>query len=152
MVDFTDVLNTQADLIERPKPLPIGSYICIVAGLPEYTVRSTKNGDSQTITYKLKPIAAKEDVDESSLHEFGGIAAAPTFTHTIWLGGTAEEQTRNLFRLKDFVGHCGQAISGVSAKTMAESVVNTQVGIAVTHRPAPDGSAIYAEVKRTFAV
>ena len=150
MANFSDILNKSADTIERPRPMPVGTYACVVQGLPEYAIRNTKNGDSQTVAYKIKPLIPQPDVDQSQLAEFGGVGAAPVQTLTFWLGTNDDEIDKNFYRVKDFVEHCGMPVTGVTRKQMLESVANAQVGIVVKHRPAPDGSAVYTEIARTL--
>ena len=149
MSNFADILNKTADTIEKPKPAPVGHYIAIVQGLPEYMVRNTKNGDSQTVQYKLKLLMPKEDVDVSALNDIGGIGSIPTMTLTIWLGTDDQSIENNMWRVKEFVEHCGINPAGKSRKEMCEAAANAQVGVRIKHRPAPDGSQTFADIERT---
>lgn len=36
MADFTSILNKPMAETERPKPLPVGTYLCMVQGQPEF--------------------------------------------------------------------------------------------------------------------
>jgi hypothetical protein len=69
---FESILDTPADAVERPKPLPAGTYDCIVKGLFEQGESSQKNTPFVKFTYAIQ--AAGEDVDSDELEAIGGIA------------------------------------------------------------------------------
>ena len=68
---FASVLDMPASDIERPKPLPVGSYVCVVQGQP----RIDKSAKKQTefVEYTLKLLEALDDVDADGLEAVGGI-------------------------------------------------------------------------------
>ena len=151
MANFLDILNKPADTIEKPKPYPIGHYICAVQGPPEYKTIKTKNGEAQKVHYKLKPLATDVDVDQDALRESGGLAR-PFPDLQFYLGVTDEEILANLHRPKEFVTNVGAYKEGMTARQMLEAPQNHQVKVQLGHRPSEDGTQIYAEVKRTLPV
>jgi len=65
MVDFSSLVNVQADTIERPKPLPVGSYQAVISK-QEF---GTTNSDKKTpyCRYLISPRTALDDVDQDAL-------------------------------------------------------------------------------------
>jgi len=139
---FESVLDMPASAVERPKPLPRGTYIAVVQGQPRFD--KNPNTGTQFAEFTLKLLQALEDVDKDELEAQGGLK---------------ERTTRVLFyltddsvyRLKEFLEHCGVDMD--SDATMSQLVAETpgcQVGITIIHKPSKDGDAIYANVKNTF--
>ena len=91
---FESILDTPAAQVERPKPLPAGTYDTIVVGLPEFGESSQKKTPFARFTHKI--VAAGDDVDTSELEEMGGIADK-TIKNTYYTTPDA------LFRLTDFL-------------------------------------------------
>ena len=91
---FESILDTPATEVERPKPLPAGTYSCIVRGLPEYGESSQKK--TPFVRFTLAVQAAGDDVDTDELQEIGGIADK-TIRNTFYTTPDA------LFRLTDFL-------------------------------------------------
>ena len=63
--NMSSILDRASSEIERPKPLPVGSYICTVKGLPEYGESSQKK--TPQATHILVPTGTLDDVDEEDL-------------------------------------------------------------------------------------
>ena len=141
--NFSSILDEAPTEIDRPKPLPAGTYLCVIAGAPEYGKSSKKGTDFAQFT--LKPMQAEDDVDEDELAEAGGVDGK-TLRTTFYLTEDA------VYRLDEFHEHCGIDISKkASRKTRNDEVVNAHVRVVVKHRTSEDGSRIYAEVSRTLA-
>src|SRR5215469_10377683 len=69
MAAFSDILDREmGDSVDRPKPLPVGSYVCIVKGLPEQGESEKKK--TPFVEFTLQVIQAGPDVDEEALQEF----------------------------------------------------------------------------------
>lgn len=69
MANFTDILNKPAEEVKKLPPMPVGNYICIVAG-----PHGTKEvNDKPVISIKLKTMQATEEVDQAALSEAGGL-------------------------------------------------------------------------------
>lgn len=141
---FASVLDMPSGDIERPKPLPPGSYVAVVQGQP----RQDKSAKKQTefVEYTLKLLEAQEDVDTDALKEIGGIADK-TIKSTYYL------TENSVWRLKEFLEHCGVEMDeSTSLRQLIGEAAGCQVLITIAHEASQDGSAVFAKVKNTAAV
>ncbi len=140
MPNFSEILDRPASETERPKPLPAGTYTCVVAGLPEQGESAKKK--TPYLRFLLRPLEAHEDVDGEALEAMGGLG-----NRTIRADYYLTEDS--LFRLKDFIEHCGVEIpDGVKYGALIDQLPNCQVLAVVRHRATDDGS-VYAELAKT---
>ena len=137
--NFGALLDKPASDIERPKPLPQGSYHCIVKGLPRFDKSSKKF--TEFVEFTLQPTAAGEDVDEEDLAAMGGIANK-TIRATYYITEDA------LWRLKDFLSHCGIEEDG-SLRNTIDQTPNCEVIAFIKHRASEDGQSVFAELAKT---
>lgn len=153
---FSSVLDMPASDIERPKPAPVGSYICVVQGQP----RIDKSAKKQTefSEYNLKVLEPLDDVDVDALETYltnkdgtkrriTDQSFKVTFYHT----------ESSIYRLKEFLEHCGidmdEAESeGTSLRQLIAESPGKQVVAHVFHEASQDGETVYAKVKNTTAV
>jgi len=140
--NFGALLDKPASDVERPKPLPQGSYHCIVKGLPRFDKYSKKF--TEFVEFTLQPTAAGEDVDEEDLAAMGGIANK-TIRATYYITEDA------LWRLKDFLSHCGIEEDG-SLRNMIDQTPNCEVIAFIKHRASEDGQSVFAELAKTAPV
>lgn len=138
---FESILDTPADAVERPKPLPAGTYDAIVKGLPEHGQSSQKKTPFVRFTYAIQ--AAGEDVDEEELEAIGGIADKT-------IKDTYYTTPDSLFRLTDALENMGIELDGKTVRQGIDETPNASVRIVVGHRSSEDGQQIFAEVKRTM--
>lgn len=150
--NFSTLLDDTVDHVERPKPIPVGTYTFVVG--PWSTGKSSKKG-TPFVEFSMRPIAAGEDVDEEALAEaltnaegersdLGG----KTMKITFYITGDA------VYRLDEFHEHCGEDLTtSLSRRQHNDNCINAQVNGYVSHRQAdpndPD-SAIFTEIKRTL--
>ena len=143
--NFASILNESPDHVERPKPLPVGTYLCTV-GAPEAGESSKKK--TPFLKFPLKPLAALEDVDDEALQEVGGIEDK-NLSITFYITELAK------YQLDEFHANCGLDLkkckaTGLTRADRNDEVVNTQVLAQVTHRiDDNDPERVYAEVRRT---
>ena len=144
MVDFTQLLGRRADEAERPKPLPAGSYVFTIKGAPEFGESSKKK--TPYVEFKATPVSPMEDVDMEALQQL------PNWNQkeqrlTFYLTDDA------IYRLSEFLEHCGVSISG---RTYAEAIpetVNTQFVGSVSQSPSEkDPSVVYSNIDSTAPV
>lgn len=140
--NFGALLDKPASDVERPKPLPQGSYHCIVKGLPRFDKSSKKQ--TEFVEFTLQPMAAGEDVDEEELAAMGGIANK-TIRATYYI---TED---SLWRLKAFLEHCGIEESG-SLRQMIDETPNCEVMAFLKHEASNDGESVYATLSKTGPV
>lgn len=140
--NFASILDEAPTEIDRPKPLPAGTYSFIVAGTPIYD-KSSKKG-TPYVEFTLRPIAAESDVDEDELSEMGGFENK-TVRATFYLTEDA------VYRLDEFHEHCGLDLADpISRRQRNDEVVNAEVRGVIKHATSQDGTQIYAQLARTL--
>ena len=142
--NFGALLDTPPSETERPKPMPAGTYVAMVQGLP----RMDKSAKKQTefVEFTLKLLSAGEDVDAEELAAMGGIANK-TIKDIYYLTDAS------LWRLKDFLTNCGIDVDNISSYRVAlEETAGQQIGVVIKHEASQDGQSIFARVARTLAV
>lgn len=141
--NFQSILDEAPDHVERPKPLPVGTYLCVV-GAPRYD-KSSKKG-TPFVEFMLRVVGADEDVDEEALEAAGGIEGKQ-------IKATYYTTEDAIFRLDEFHEHCGIDLSDpASRRTRNDLVVNAQVMAYIKHRPSEDGTQQFMELSRTAPV
>ena len=150
-MSFEDILNKPAAEIDRPKPLPIGSYTWTVVGLPRFD----KSKEKQTPFYEfnVKCSGALDDVDEDALANWarradGSNRQLSDFATRLTFYITEE----SVYRLQDFLEHCGIDLEGKSIAQAIEDTPNSQFVGAITHSPSRDGTTVYANIGKTAPV
>jgi hypothetical protein len=146
---FESILDTPADEVNRPVPMPTGTYDCVVKGLYEEGKSSKKGTPFVKFTYAF--VAAGEDVDEDELMTIltdkdGNVA--PLNTKTV--GDTYYTTNDALYRLTDNLENMGIDLDGKSVRQALSETPNCDIRVLIGHRPSEDGTQIYAEVKRTM--
>jgi hypothetical protein len=137
--DFSKILSKPADSIEKPKPLPVGMYLCTVE---KYEVREA--GDKGVAEITLKPIAPQDDVDMTDLQEQGGIGER-RLRYSLWLDENA------LWKIKTTADALGVAHVGKSIGELLAEFPNHQCMATVIHKPSANGEEIYANVGKLLA-
>lgn len=143
---FSSLLDEEPTEVNRPKPLPVGSYVCTV-GMPRYDKSTKKKTDF--VEFPLQLVATYDDVDAEALTEAlnGKPITEKSMRVTYYLTEDA------VYRLDEFHEHCGINITEPGKrKARNEDCVNRQVGIMVKHTSSDDGESIYANVAKTFPV
>jgi hypothetical protein len=121
--------------------MPVGTYLCVVQGLPRFDKSSKKQTDF--VEFTLQPIQAAEDVDQEALAEMGGLRS---IRHTFYITEDAA------WRLKEFLDHCGIDLDGKSLRQGIDETPNSQVLVSLSHEASQDGTAKYARVASTAPV
>lgn len=138
--NFSSVLDQKVEDIEKPKPLPVGTYIGVINAAPE--IGPVGKNNTLAAKFKIKILMADSDVDQDLLSAMGGIKERE-IQHTLWLTEDAA------WRAKEFVEQCG--VSGAS-KTLRESLtecMGCQIKLNLNHRPSEDGKELYLNIKST---
>lgn len=150
---FAPILDRAPTEIDRPKPLPTGTYATLIQGQPRYDKSSKKQTDFVEFTHKF--LSAGEDVDADALKEAltsgdGNVKnlSDVTMKNTFYL---TENST---WRLKDFLERLGYDVSDESStlRQMCDDAAGKQVGAVVIHEASQDGKAIFARIGDTVAV
>ena len=138
--NFASILDEVVTEVARPKPAPVGTYICVVGQFDDTT---QKRGDNAPFgQFPLRPISALEDVDQEELNESGGLDGK-TFYRSFW--------ANEIYKLDEFFEHCGLDLSKpASRRARIAEVTNSQVLVVIKHVPRKnDDSIIDAQVART---
>lgn len=142
--NFAALLDEAPSEISRPKPLPAGTYVCVVQGSPRYDKSSKKQ--TPFVEFTLGVLTPGDDVDAEELAEMGGIEGR-TIRATYYL---TED---SIYRLDEFHEHCGIDLSvPASRRQRSDELTNAQVIAVLGHRASDDGSSVFAELKRTAPV
>jgi hypothetical protein len=137
---FASILDEAPTEVVRPKPLPEGTYLCVV-GQPEAGKSSQKK--TPFVKFPLRPVAALDDVDDAALSEVDGLEGK-NLSITFYITPDA------IFMLDQFHEHCGINLSDPASRSIRnQEVVNSQVLAVVTHRMSEDNTQAFAEVRRT---
>ncbi|HEX9613651.1 MAG TPA: hypothetical protein VGA05_08555 [Candidatus Bathyarchaeia archaeon] len=142
MASFQDILDRQSSEIERPKPLPTGTYECVVKGLPRFDKSSKKQTDF--VEFTLQPTGTLDDVDQEALDEMGGFASR-TIKATFYLTEDAA------WRLKKFLVDLGIDESQ-TLRQMIDEAPGSSVLATIKHRASEDGQSIFGEIGGTAKV
>lgn len=149
---FGSILDKQSSDVERPKPLPPGTYHCVVDGQPRQD-KSSKKG-TEFVEFSLKPLSALDDVDRGDLTAAltsgdGSVKALADkrIRATYYLTEDA------LWRLKKFLTQDLLIEEGKKKiRQMVGEAQNRQVLALVKHVPSDDGQSIFAQLASTAPV
>jgi len=143
-VNFAAILGKQAQEIEKPKPLPVGSYICVNPKLPDF--KAVGKNETPCAEFGFKVIAPSDDVDPAELQAFGDYKGK-NVRHRMFLTEGTEFRTKeelvNAFNIDE---------AGKTLGQMFNETINKQVIVKIKHTPTEDGSDIFAEVESLAAV
>lgn len=151
MTTFSSILDKNADEIERPKPLPQGTYLCVVDGQPTQGKSAKKQTDF--IEFNLKPMQALDDVNEEAL-------TASLTSGDGSVKALADKRIRATYydtpdagwRLVKFLRDCGLETKGKKVSRLVSEAQNCQVLAYIKHVPSDDGTAIFAQLGSTAPV
>lgn len=144
---FGSILDRAPSEIEKPKPAPVGSYITSLVGQPRFDKSSKKQTEFVEFTHKF--ISAGEDVDADELAAFLGERKLSEIT----MKNTYYLTEASLWRLKEFLEHCGIDLDDVeSLREGIEATPGAQVGLFLNHEASQDGTSVFARVGKTFVV
>lgn len=149
---FGSILDKPSTDVERPKPLPPGTYHCVVDGQPRMD-KSSKKG-TEFVEFSLKPMSALDDVNEDDLQTAltsgdGSVKALSEkrIRATYYLTEDA------LWRLKKFLVNDLQIEEGKKKiRQMVSEAMNRQVLAQVKHVPSDDGQSMFAQLASTGPV
>jgi hypothetical protein len=150
--NFADILDRAPSEIEKPKPLPVGTYSTVLQGQP----RQDKSSKKQTpfVEFQHKFMAPGDDVDSDALKDALTMADGTVKKlQDITMRNTFYLTENSAWRLKDFLQDCGFDIDDdeQSLREMIESSAGRQVNVYVKHTPSQDGKSTFAEIGSTAA-
>lgn len=151
--NFSSILDKPATEIERPKPLPVGTYLCIIKGLPRYDKSSKKQTDF--VEFTAVPHQAEPDVDKDEL-----TAVLTTIDGTVLPLNSKEIKLTYYitedaaWRLKKFLEDLGfdMADESVTMRQACEQSAGQQVYVSIKHQASQDGKGVFANAGDTAKV
>lgn len=127
--DFKKLLSKNLDEVERPKPLPPGTYYGRVT---KYALDVSKEKKTPYVRFSLAVTSAGDGVEADALN--GVDLSKKQLRKDFYLTHDAD------WRLKEFIKSCGVQVAGRSFESTIPDTMNSPVIIEVTQRPATDGS------------
>lgn len=154
---FGSILDKAPSEVERPKPLPAGTYVAMVKGLPRFD-KSTKKG-TEFVEFTMQLIEPYKNEDGESDVDQDDLAASltkpsgdvvplneRTMRNTYYLTEDA------LWRLKKFLVDDLGIEEGESFRSMIDETPGKQCLISLKHTASDDGTAVFANVANTAPV
>ncbi len=142
-INFKDILSKQASAIEKPKPTPVGTYICINQKLPDF--KTIGKDETPCAEFNFVIVMPTEDVDPADLAAYGEIKGK-TIRHRMFLTDKSEYRTKEelvkVFNIEEGDKTLGQLFN---------ETVNKQLMVTVKHTPTQDGTDVFAEVEALAA-
>ena len=145
---FGSILDRAPSEIEKPKPMPQGSYTTVLVGQPRFDKSTKKQTEYVEFTHKI--LSAGEDVDTDDLATYLGDSKK---LNEVQMKNTFYLTEGSIWRLKEFLEHCGIDMDEVeSLREGIEATPGKQVGIFINHEASQDGTSVFARIGKTFVV
>lgn len=145
MASFEEILNRPASETKPPQAYPVGTYHCIVDGVPEAGKSSQKQTDF--LKFKFKILSPQSDVDAAKAAEEQVVGK--TITADYYITDTAA------WRLTELLEHLGVS-SGEdetkSPKEMLAEVPGRQIMVKLKHEISQDGKRVFHRLDSTAKV
>lgn len=138
-VNFEELLGQNTDEVEKPKPLPAGTYQMAVK---EHAFDKSSKKGTPYVRFQLTPIAPGEDVDADLL------AQLPNWQQKS-IKADFYLTTDAIWRLKDFLESCGVNCSGRTFAELIPEATGAYVSAFVKHEI--NGEDTYANIDRITA-
>jgi hypothetical protein len=142
-VDFSKILQKQATTIEKPKPLPVGTYLVNNPQLPKFA--AIGKNETPCAEFSLTILAPQDDVDPEALAAYGDVRGK-NIRHRMFLTEGTEYRTK-----EELVNAFGVPEDGMTLGQMFNETINKQVYVTIKHRPSDDGTEMYHEVEKLAA-
>lgn len=138
---FSSILDRPSNTIERPKPLPVGTYLAMCKGLP----REDKSTKKQTpfVEFTMQLLQAADDVDPESLSAIlnGKAISDITMKNTFYLTEDAA------WRLQKFLENDLEIDGGdTSLRQMISASPGKQCLVSIKHEASQDGTTVFARI------
>ena len=147
--EFTSILDQMPDEIERPKPLPPGSYVCVIK--ERYISDKSSQKETPYYEFPLRPTEALENVDEEWLEEALTAADGSKKKLSDMVIRARFYDTPDAgFRLKKFLLDDCQLENKGSIGQIMENTIGCQVIANIKHRSVGDDTFI--DLKSTAPV
>ena len=148
-MSFQDILNQPLSEIEAPKAAPVGTYLGLIEGQPEFV----KLGQNQTdaVNFNIKLMQPMK-VDDKQLEEYlngSALSEMRPIRHRLFLTRDSK------YRVKQFlVDHLGIQFDEKKT-TLGQAIpeaMGKQVVVELGHQASQDGTQVFNIVKSTAKV
>lgn len=152
MANFMDALNTKVSDIEKPKLMPVGTYVWAVnKPHKESTSKDGKWGSIEIPCIPKMPYDAAEDVDSDELADFGPLKSAPNsirFMVDLQAEGDIEME-KFKYNVKRFLLDTLRVEGDEDAtiKELLGKMVGAEFIAQAAHRHVPERNETYCDVK-----
>ena len=136
-VDFKALLKKPVDSIERPKPLPAGTFFGVVQ---KYEFGESKEKKTPFLRLLIGITGPGDDIDPSDLD--GVDLAKKSLRKDYYLTDDA------LYRLTELIASCGIPTEGRMLDECIPDLQGASMLCSVTQRSSPDGSEIYNDLDK----
>lgn len=151
-MNFLDVLNTKAGDIEKPLPLPIGTYLWKVTKAHKET--QAGKGDWNVVELPITPVCPHEDSDDvnaDDLAAFGSLNAAANTIRFMFSTDPAKsgDVERTAYQLKKFLLDVLR-VDGSDDSTIKELLAKApgcEFIAQAHHRHDPERDTVFVDVK-----
>lgn len=154
--NFSSLLDTPSEDVERPKPGPMGHYLAMVKG---HAVPTKSKQQTPGWIFTFQPLEAGDDVDANDLKAWltkanGDVVPLrdKSFTYTLW------ESENALYRITEFLDDLGipsrdESNKKLTVRQRMQEAPGKTCYIQIVHNPSTrDGVTMYANVGRTLPV
>lgn len=142
-VNFSQLLQVDASKIEKPKPLPVGTYDCQVV---KHEFGESASNKTPYCRVWLQPIVAGADVDQDALSALGDHPFKRQMKIDFWL------TSDSLYRFSEFFRDTlGLDVTGKTLDELCPQMNGQTVKAEIIHVPSKDGTEIYANINRLIA-
>lgn len=152
MTSFSSILDRPSNTIERPKPLPVGTYLGMVKGLPREDVSAQKK--TPFVEFTIQLLQAADDVSVEDLQNAltskntGEVRALSTCMQKATFYLTED----SIWRLQKFLSDLGLEDEDASLRQLISSSPGCQVMVHLKHSASNDGESVYANIEKTARV
>jgi len=134
-IDFSKILSKKAAEIEKPKPLPVGTYLGIATALPTFEGIGKKETPAAVYSFNIvQPI----EVDSEDLTAYGEVKGK-SVRYNMFLSEASEFRTK-----EEIVAAFGVEEGDKTLGQMFNETVNVPVILHIIQQPSEDGTEIYA--------
>lgn len=150
-MDFMSALNTKASEIEKPKLMPVGTYLWKVN--KPHKESTSKDGKWFSIEVPVVPMApydAAEDVNADDLQEFGNLSSAVNnIRFMLDTQGGQNDLEKFQYNLKRFLVDTLRVDGDADAtlKELLAKAVGAEFIAQAAHRHVPERDETYVDVK-----
>lgn len=155
MSNISDILDRESSgTVDRPKPIPRGSYLAIVEGQPEFGTSEQKG--TPFVKFLGKILEAQDDVDADEIAEWekreDGTKRKLRGT-PLPRGGITFYITEDAkWRLDKFLEDLGVLEKGYKIRDCIDNAPGKEFIVNINHQSSDDGQVTYANVKSTAPV